>query len=382
MSTSDEHFQSGGGNIYCNGNLTLSAGTIEGDVRALGNLTIDLTSGSELRIYGDIVCQQLVIIGETNRLILGNESAVYCDYITGQLPSSSAGYLYSVDDYLTTHPEGIYPGSMTRENILGINSSGEIIPEVAETKLIVNLEELRNEAGIDSMTGEFADFYTCYPKGIPGQTPSNTFGQDWINGTTDAVYIPSDTNLSGNIEITPTCSDFWIVLGDDGQTMAPHDQFNLIIDDSVYNVNILIRGDVQLNLNSAIISKTLFERRDGTTSIRYIDQNTDRININIYASGDIYNGCDSKLTLTNASMITGNAIAPNLEINDSGVGWRVSELRTKNGEAITNINGVDWIGNGLFRAISPYNSFGGYNYGWLSLLQLDPAETSTMGYLS
>lgn len=350
MQTTNEQFVSGGGNIYCNHDLTLGSAIVEGDVRVRGKLTLDLSRGGECRINGDIVCDTLEIIGDCNRLILGEK--VYCD--------DPAIQLYSYYDHdkilsLSNYQEPVYPSTMTREAILGSTDLNTVEYIAApQTKLIVDRKELLEEVGYDLNRDEYVNFYTDLPNGVPVQTPDNTFDQYWENGTTNVVYIPSNANLSGDIEITPTCDDFWIVIGDGGLT-SPQMHFNLIIDDSIFNVNILIRGELRLDCSS-IISKRIYDRLNYTG--RYIDQNTDKININIYST------IDSQLSLINDSFITGNAMTPYMDISCMNNGVTFNEIITKHNETISDLK-VNWIGNGIFR-----NSFEFLP----SLVQVDPRE--------
>jgi hypothetical protein len=253
---------------------------------------------------------------------------------------------------------------MTREAILGSTdlNTGEYISAPQKTKLIVDRKELLEEVGYDLNSDEYVNFYTDLPYGVPEQTPDNTFGQYWENGTTNVVYIPSNANLSGDIEITPTCDDFWIVIGDGGLT-SPQMHFNLIIDDSIFNVNILIRGELRLDCSS-IINKRIFDRLNYTG--RYIDQNTDKININIYST------IDSKLSLINDSFITGNAMTPYMDISCMNSGVTFNEIITKRNETISDLK-VNWIGNGIFRN----------NFDFLpSFVQVDPVDNACSGFVS
>ena len=365
MQTTNEQFSSGGGNIYCNHDLTLGSVIVDGDVRVNGTLKLDLSKGGQCMINGDIVCETLEIVGNIGNLVFDEESKIYCDVLPDQL--NSYYYYFDPDNIfpLSNYQEPVYPSTMIREAILGsidVNT-GDFIAAPQKTKLIVDRNELLDEAGYDPKSGEYFNSYTDLPYEIPDQTPDNTFGQYWENGTTNVVYIPSNANLSGDIEITPTCDDFWIVIGEDGESTSPQMHFNLIIDDSIFNVNILIRGELRLDCSS-IISKRIFDRLN--TTGRYIDQNTDRININIYST------IDSKLSLINDSFITGNAMTPYMDISCANNGVSFSEIITKNNETISDFR-VNWIGNGIFRN----------NLDFLpSLVQVDPIDNACSGFVS
>lgn len=377
-----------GGGIYSKGSLTYKgSGVIQGDVRIEDNLTIE--NKDPLTINGNLVAKNLVLneytddYGNTVRKPVNIEggSAIFCDSLTGTNTEAiqaiqASGLLFSYDDFLASHPEGVYPDTMTREAIYGEDPAtssdleglfaGFVQPDPA-TKIIKNQTELLRAVGYDPVVGDYNGYHTSTPTTVPVQNRDNTYNQAtfngeagrWTNGSGSVVYFPADYRASGTIEITPSGAgtEFWIVIGEEGQTTTWEAGTSLIIDDSACTVNIMILGDFQLGANSCILNSTLAGRIVADKKLSYVDQNTDKVNIMIYG------GVGNELRYGNNCIISANAFAPYMNlVGVTTGGWKVDDYINKNGTHTAwegSGNDVHWIGNGLFNGMtSPFNNFG------------------------
>ncbi|HRU98587.1 MAG TPA: hypothetical protein P5092_14285 [Ruminococcus sp.] len=371
-----------GGGIYSKGSLTYKGGgEIQGDVRIEDDLTIE--NKDPLTISGNLVARNIVLnAGEAGpkEVRIEGGSAVFCDSLTGTNTEAiqaiqASGLLFSYDDFLASHPEGVYPDTMTREAIYGQDPAtssdleelfaGFVEPN-PDTKIIKNQTELLRAVGYDPVVGDFDGYYTSTPTTVPVQNRDNTYNQAtfngeagrWTNGSGSVVYFPADYSASGTIEITPSGAgtEFWIVIGEEGETTTWNPETRLIIDDSACTVNIMILGDFQLGDRSCILNSTLGSRISGQTNIDYVDQNTDKVNIMIYG------GTGTEFRFGSQCVVSANAYAPYMNLVGTITdGWKVNDYINKYGTSpnwLGSGHSVQWIGNSLFNGlVSPFNNF-------------------------
>jgi len=352
MTTAGSQFYSGGGNIYCNHDLTIN-GTFdtEGDVRVKGTLTVNLERDG-FKCGGNVVCDQLVInfVNGSGNFSIGPGSAIFTNGVSGD-EARIAGLARDTYD---AFGEPAYPTNMTREMIYGTEGSdyGHFEPAGDTTKIIQNQKELLDSMGYDWDTETFPTdtYYTELPVGVALQNSENTCNLGtfegtrgtWTNGSpSHVVYLPSDGNYTnGTLNIIPNADEFWVVIGEEGATTTLGNDFNLVIDDASHIVNVMIRGTVVLNDRSAILSKYFYDKFI-TNNDRSIDQRTDFINLSVYS----YRG--ATLKYANQGFITANCLAPEMTLTGGNQGWNGFTYVNKWGLEVPTTT-VHWVGNGLF----------------------------------
>ena len=356
------------GGIYSKGNLTLKCGgTIEGDIRVEDDLIID--NNEPLTINGNVVARNIYLNGSKPVNCANGGSGVFCDTLSGSnAPAVQAindsGMVFTYAEFIAGNPEGVYPDTMTREEIYGIDPTSSTLQEMYEgfvqpgsNRIISNQVELLEAIGYDNDRGDFTNYYTMLPSSVPVKEAANTYGEGWTNGTTDVVYIPHDAAVSGEIHINPVGTDFWVVIGDEGETTSWPAETRLILNDSAQVVNVMIQGDLQLGDRSAILCQSVANKITGQTTLGDIDQNTDHVNVMIYSNEG------SQLNIGAQCLIAANALAPYMDLNGgTSAQWQVHDYISKYGTSPNWLGSgkqVTWIGNGLFNAVpNDINNFG------------------------
>jgi len=356
------------GSIYCNGSLKYTAGgEIDGEVRVMDTLTI--TSVSELTIHGNVVAKNIILNGSEPINIVDGSGAFF-DNISGDNAAAIAAFnAVKMGDYAAFN-EPAYPESMTREEIYGTDPAVDPSnPDLQNTynnfglpggnKIITNQMELLDAVGYDNTRGDFASYYTELPSTVPAKNTSNTYGDGYTNGSSSVVYIPYNASLSGTVTIEPPAgaTEFWVVLGDEGQTLNIPGDTRLVLDDSSCVINVMIQGNLKLNDRSALLCKSVADKIIGQTALGDIDQSTDHVNVMLYSNKT------TTLTLGAQALVAANALAPYMDlIGGTEARWTADSYTNKYGVTTTFTGGaksVVWLGNGLFKSVpSAFNNFG------------------------
>jgi len=327
-----------GGNVYCNGDLTLNVHNmvIDGDLCVKGDLI--LNGSSNIRVGGRIICGGTIINNNTYGDSLEAIGGIY----TG--PS----FEYPSDIY------SIYPDYLKREAIYGhYEADGSFRPAPEETKIVTTLQEIRENNGLledgsmvdyiypdEQQINEILNIKDRITVNQDGsvQEPNVAYDGSYNINFDQMLYFTGSYLLRDSIiNIKPTSSEAFIVF----DNAAFNSTAKIVIDDSMAKVNIIFIGDTRFD-NGFIGSERIYNSF-GTGAI---DQDSP---LNIF----FYSMPDATIKFQNDVTICGHSLAPSLDINFSVRGYRDLEYHTQNGELIE--ERPTFIGSGIFRSFNVMN---------------------------
>lgn len=289
----------------------------------------------------------------------GNYTPQYQNWIRShEVPLSSVTRTTNIlkyDDY----SGGAYPASMTREAIRGESEGGKY-------KIVSTLDDIKESIGCSS-TNTFDE--NTYYKEVPNASivGGKYVGFDYLTVNSNNTYnirkntvISTGTTDGGDvvININPSGNTLWIVLDNCNFGSGKH---RIVVSGNGI-VNFFVKGTFTFNGNSpaGIFTKNVWNQIEAGGKI--IIREDDKLNINYYGTEG------SHFDIGNQTVLCGIARCPYSTINIGSQGCQKDfTYIDKNGKVIefngsnpiaARQNGVNWIGNALFKEMeSSGNNF-------------------------